>query len=72
MVGVGLLVKSHGQVVGTEREHVLIKHEVVDWVREPLVVALSTKVENLHVELGSGVDSAVGQVISAKCTKYLP
>jgi hypothetical protein len=44
----------------------------VDWVREPLVVALSTKVENLHVELGSGVDSAVGQVISAKCTKYLP
>lgn len=37
----------------------LIEHEVGERVRVPLVVALSTEVENLHVELSGGVDSTI-------------
>jgi hypothetical protein len=61
VVGITLLVEGQGQVVSTEGGHALVEHEVGERVREPLVVTLSAEVENLHVELGGGVDSTVDE-----------
>lgn len=50
----------------------LIEHEVGERVRVPLVVALSTEVENLHVELSGSVDSTIIKIRYRSQFSYSP
>lgn len=58
-VGITLLIKSQGNVVGPEGKHALVEHEVVQRIGVPAMRGVSLDIKDFAVELSSRVDAPV-------------
>ena len=73
-IRVTLLIQSDGHVISAEGEHVLIKHEIREGIRVPDMLAIALEVEDLRVEVRSGVNAPVvpHESKSESCSFFLP